>query len=175
MSGHSKWRQIKRKKDVTDSKRGQEFTRLAKQIQIAARDNADPDSNATLREAIKRARQANMPQINVDRLLGRVSEAVQKTTYEAFGPGGVALLIIVGTNNTNRTVAEIRTLLKDNGGTLGQPGCVAWKFKINTDGQHTVLYPQTLPAEITLKAVELVSQLKDHPDVEEVFTDMAQN
>ncbi len=173
MSGHSKWRQIKRKKDVTDSKRGQEFTRLAKQIQIAARENSDPDKNAALRDAIKRARQANMPQINIDRLLGRATDAqTQKTIYEAFGPNGVALLIVANPENSNRTVAELRVILKEYEGTLGAPGSVKWKFKTAPDGRYTAQYIQTAPPEIKNKVKELLAQLKNRPDVEEVFTDM---
>lgn len=128
MSGHSKWQQIKRKKAVTDAKRGQEFTRLASQIKIAARAGADPANNPALAEAISRAKAANMPQANIDRLLNRQADGWEEVIYEAFGPSGASLLISARTNNTNRTITEIRVILKRHDGRLGQPGSVAWKF-----------------------------------------------
>src|ERR1051325_5978252 len=117
MSGHSKWAQIKRKKAVTDAKRGQLFTRLIKEIQIAARlGGGDPEGNPRLRFAIETARKASMPQDNIKRAIARGSGAdgaaqYEELTYEIYGPGGVAIIVETATDNRNRTVGELRHLL----------------------------------------------------------------
>lgn len=128
MSGHSKWHKIKHQKEATDKKKGQLFGRLSRDIAIAARHEKDPAKNAALRQAIERAKKANVPQGNIDRLLSGTSEPMQAVTYEAFGPGSSALLIATETDNSNRTLTEIKVILRDNGGHLGQPGTVKWKF-----------------------------------------------
>ncbi|MCH8748442.1 YebC/PmpR family DNA-binding transcriptional regulator [Patescibacteria group bacterium] len=128
MSGHSKWHRIKHQKAATDSKRSKLFGRLSQDIKAAAQDSPNPDKNARLREAIERARAANLPQANSDRLLSTSSAATKTVTYEGYGPGGAALLINAATDNQNRTVSEIRSLLKKHGGTLSEPGSVQWKF-----------------------------------------------
>ena len=128
MSGHSKWHRIKHQKAATDSKRSKLFGRLSQDIKAAAQDSPNPDKNARLREAIERARAANLPQANIDRLLSTSSAATKTVTYEGYGPGGAALLINAATDNQNRTVSEIRSLLKKHGGTLSEPGSVQWKF-----------------------------------------------
>lgn len=132
MSGHSKWHQIKHKKAVTDHKKGKLFGWLAREILVAARDQPDPMHNAALREVIGRARAANMPQANIDRLLSREKDAVQEVLYEGFGPAGSTFLIRALTDNPNRTVAELKTILKKNGGGLGVPGSVRWQFDLVT-------------------------------------------
>jgi YebC/PmpR family DNA-binding regulatory protein len=132
MSGHSKWHQIKRKKAVSDKKKSQLFGRLSREITAAARAEVDPAHNATLREVIARAKKVNMPQANIDRLLaGSLNSSLANILYEAYGPGGVALLIETTTNNPNRTVAEVRSILKEHQGTLSTPGSVRWKFTPN--------------------------------------------
>lgn len=128
MSGHSKWNSIKHKKAVTDSKRSQLFSRLGRDIRIAARNGTDPANNNTLREAIDRAKKANLPLANIERILSSQAGAAESVTYEGHGVGGVALLIDTITNNTNRTVAEIRSIMKRNQATLGSPGSVRWQF-----------------------------------------------
>ncbi|MDP3997240.1 MAG: YebC/PmpR family DNA-binding transcriptional regulator [Candidatus Andersenbacteria bacterium] len=128
MSGHSKWRQIKHKKALTDSKRSQLFGRLSREIRVAAQTGNDPNTNSALRDAIARAKKANLPQANIDRLLNQPPGDIAAATYEGYGPGGASLLITVATDNTNRTVSEIRSLLKKHGGSLGGPGSVRWKF-----------------------------------------------
>ncbi len=134
MSGHSKWHTIKHKKGATDAKRGKLFTRLIKEITVAARDGGgDQDANARLRKAVTDAKAANMPNDTIDRAVKRGSgdlEGVnyEEITYEGYGPGGVALLIETMTDNRNRTVAELRHLLSKNGGNLGESGSVAWLF-----------------------------------------------
>lgn len=134
MAGHSKWKQIKRKKAVTDAKRGAHFTKLIKEITVAARQGGgDPSGNARLRTAIEAARAANMPSENIDRAIKKGTgelEGVQyeEVTYEGYGPGGAAIFIEVTTDNANRTVADLRNILSKNGGHLGSAGSVAWMF-----------------------------------------------
>ncbi len=134
MSGHSKWHTIKHKKGATDAKRGKLFTRLIKEITVAARDGGgDQDANARLRKAVTDAKAANMPNDTIERAVKRGSGELEgvnyeEITYEGYGPGGVALLIETMTDNRNRTVAELRHLLSKNGGNLGESGSVAWLF-----------------------------------------------
>lgn len=134
MSGHSKWNTIKRKKEKTDAARGRIFTRLIKEITIAARQGGgDEDANPRLRTAILAARTANMPAANIERAIKRGTGELpgvnyEEITYEAYGPGGCALYIDVLTDNKNRTVAEIRHRLSKYGGNMGESGSVAWMF-----------------------------------------------
>jgi len=135
MSGHSKWSTIKRKKGAADAKRGKIFTKIIKEITLAARlGGGDPDGNARLRTAILAAKDENMPKDNIERAIkkgvGEIGGAssFEETTYEGYGPGGGALLVEVLTDNKNRTVAEIRHILSKHGGNLGENGCVAWMF-----------------------------------------------
>lgn len=135
MSGHSKWSSIKHKKGAADAKRGQIFTRLIKEITTAVRiGGGDPDANSRLRDAIARAKSENMPKDNIDRAikkgLGTLGDgqSFEEITYEGYGPGGVAVLIEVMTDNKKRTAAEIRHALSRLNGNLGEAGCVAWMF-----------------------------------------------
>ncbi len=135
MAGHSKWSQIKRKKAAEDSKRGKLFGRLIREITVAAREGGgDPDGNPWLRTAIDNAKAANMPKDNIEKAILRGTgelpgASYEEVTYEAYGPGGVAILIQAVTDNTNRTVADIRRLLERHGGRLGSTGSVAWNFE----------------------------------------------
>ncbi|HLD26015.1 MAG TPA: YebC/PmpR family DNA-binding transcriptional regulator [Candidatus Andersenbacteria bacterium] len=173
MSGHSKWHQIKRKKEVTDAKRAQLFTRLAAQIKQAAAGGSDPATNAPLADAIARARRANMPQTNIDRLIGNASEGRESVVYEAFGPAGIALLITAQTDNSRRTVAELRAILKDHNGQLATPHSVTWKFK-QRSGIFTPLYPLHPAPEAQRQLEALLAALTNHPDIEQVFTDVVE-
>jgi len=134
MAGHSKWSQIKRKKAVTDARRGQLWTKLLKEVTVAARmGGGDPDGNPRLRTAIQEAKGANCPNDNIDRAIKRGTGELEgvsyeEVTYEGYGPGGVAILVEVVTDNRNRSVAEIRHLFSKSGGNLGENGCVAWMF-----------------------------------------------
>lgn len=134
MAGHSKWAQIKRKKAVTDSRRGQMFTKLIREITVAAREaGGDPNFNPRLRLAIDTAKDANMPAENIERAIKKGTGELEgvnyeETTYEGYGPGGVALYMEVLTDNAKRTVADIRYILDRNGGNLGTSGSVAWQF-----------------------------------------------
>ena len=136
MSGHSKWSTIKRKKAANDAKRGSMFTRLAREIAIAAREGGgDPETNFALRLAMDRARAANMPKDNIERGVRRgtgedkEAAAFEQVLYEGFAPHGVALMIDVVTDNRNRTVAEIRHLLARSGGSMAEAGAVSWQFR----------------------------------------------
>ena len=135
MSGHSKWSTIKRKKGAKDAKRGAMFTRLGKDITLAARDGGgDINMNANLRLAVKKAKAANMPNDNIDRAIKKgtgelAGQKYESYIYEGYGPHGVALLIEVLSDNKNRTVPEIRHLLTKNNGNLGESGCVNWMFE----------------------------------------------
>jgi len=135
LSGHSKWSTIKRKKGAADAKRGQIFTKLGKEITIAARDGADPDTNFKLRLVVEKAKGANMPKDNIERAIRRGAgldkdaDALEEVTYEGYGPHGVALMIQVVTDNRNRSVADIRRWFNKLGGSLGEAGCVAWQFE----------------------------------------------
>ena len=135
MSGHSKWASIKHKKAVVDARRGQQFTKLARAITVAAREGGgDPDANATLANAVQKAREASMPKDNIERAIakgtgaGADADAIEGVLYEGYGPGGVALLVEALTDNRNRTGADMRHLFSKNGGNLGEPGSVAYLF-----------------------------------------------
>jgi YebC/PmpR family DNA-binding regulatory protein len=149
MAGHSKWKQIKHKKAATDAKRGARFTKLIKEITVAARQGGgDPTGNARLRTAIETAKANNMPADNIERAIkkgtGELEGVVyEEATYEGYGPGGAALMVSVTSDNLNRTVASIRHLFSKNGGNLGAPNSVAWMFdkkgQIHVDAQR---YPE---------------------------------
>jgi YebC/PmpR family DNA-binding regulatory protein len=135
MAGHSKWAQIKHKKAATDAKRGKQFTKLARAITVAARDGGgDPDGNPTLATAIQKAKDFSMPKDNIQRAIDRGTgagggpEAIERVVYEGYGPGGAAIMVEALTDNRNRSGAEIRHAFEKNGGSLGEPGSVAWIF-----------------------------------------------
>jgi YebC/PmpR family DNA-binding regulatory protein len=135
MSGHSKWATIKRKKGAADARRGQMFTKLARELQLAAREGGDPIFNFRLRLIIDKAKAENMPRENIERAIkrgagiGEDAAALEEVTYEGYAPHGVALLIQTVTDNRNRTVSEIRRSLSRGGGNLGESGSVAWLFE----------------------------------------------
>ncbi|MBO4392832.1 MAG: YebC/PmpR family DNA-binding transcriptional regulator [Spirochaetales bacterium] len=135
MSGHSKWATIKHKKGIADQKRGQKFTKLIKEISVAAKmGGADPDTNAALRTAILKARAENMPKDNIERAIkkgsGEMGNAVfMELVYEGYAPGGVAIIVDTLTDNKNRTAADVRSTLTKLGGSLGSSGCVSYMFQ----------------------------------------------
>jgi YebC/PmpR family DNA-binding regulatory protein len=136
MSGHSKWASIKHKKAIVDSRRGQQFTKLARAITVAARDGGgDPAANASLENAVRKAKEASMPKDNIERAIakgtgeGGEAEAIEAVLYEGYGPGGVAVLVEALTDNRNRTSADVRHAFSKNGGSLGEPGSVAYLFE----------------------------------------------
>jgi YebC/PmpR family DNA-binding regulatory protein len=139
MAGHSKWASIKHKKKAVDAKRGQLFTKLSRAITVAAREGGDPEANSALALAVQKARDASMPKDNIERAIAKgagadsEAEAYESVVYEGYGPGGVAILVEALTDNRNRTGSEIRHLFTRSGGSLGEPGSVAWTFEKKGD------------------------------------------
>src|SRR5438309_1298392 len=134
MSGHSKWATIKHKKAALDAKRGKSFTRIIKEISIAARNGGDPDANPRLRTAILAAKAVSMPADNITRAIKRGTGEleglqIEEVMFEGYGPGGAAVLVLTATDNRNRTVSELRHAFSKNGGNLGEQGSVAWMFE----------------------------------------------
>ncbi|KAF0248215.1 MAG: hypothetical protein FD167_2381 [bacterium] len=135
MSGHSKWHTIKHKKGALDAKRGKVFTRLIKEINVAARSGGgDPNNNARLRKAITDSKAQNMPNDTIDRAIKRGTgelggDIIEEISYEGYGPGGAAIIVDTVTDNKNRTVGELRHVFSKNGGNLGEAGCVGWMFE----------------------------------------------
>src|SRR6266436_4414171 len=175
MSGHSKWATIKHKKGALDAKRGKIFTRLIKEISIAAKNGGDPDTNPRLRGAIAAAKSENMPQDNIKRAIQRGTGELPGATYEEFslegyGPGGVAILLDINTDNRNRTVSEIRHAFGKNGGNMAAAGAVAYLFHKKGD----IVIPKTAAKEDDLMAIVLeagAEDLRDDGDNWEVLTD----
>src|SRR3954468_335065 len=132
MSGHSKWSTIKRQKGANDAKRGAIFTKLGNQIAIAARGGTNPATNSALALAVEKAKAANMPSANIDRSIQRAADKsaaqLEEAMYEGYGPGGVAVLVEVATDNKNRTLPEVRTAFTKTGGNMAEPGSVAFQF-----------------------------------------------
>jgi YebC/PmpR family DNA-binding regulatory protein len=159
MAGHSKWSQIKRKKGATDQKRGQLFSKLARELAVAVREGGpNPDSNTRLRIAIERAKREAMPNDTIERAIAKASGAGSESEnwetifYEGYGPSGVAMLVIAVTDNRNRTAAEVRQAFTKHGGTLGETGCVAWQF--DTVGQIVIPYDGVDGDEVALAAID---------------------
>lgn len=165
MSGHTKWHEIRRKKGVLDQRRGQRWTKLARDITIAAREGGgDPDMNFRLRLSIDKAKQDNMPSDNIqraiDRGLGVTGEsALDEVMYEGYGPGGVAILVDAATDNRNRTVSEVRAAFNKNGGTMGESGSVGWIFKL----KGVVTIDRT--PEMDIEQIEMLAIDADADDV----------
>ncbi len=132
MSGHSKWSTIKRQKGAADAKRGAVFTKIGNAIAIAARGGTDPTMNSALAMAIEKAKSANMPAANIQRAIDRVADksaaALEEVVYEAYGPGGIGIIIETATDNRNRTFPEVKSTLTKHGGTVAEPGAVAFQF-----------------------------------------------
>jgi YebC/PmpR family DNA-binding regulatory protein len=177
MSGHSKWAQIKRQKGVNDAKRGQMFTKVGREVTIAARaGGGDPDSNFRLRLALLKAKQINMPQENIKRAIergagGGEGATLEETTYEGYGPNGVAFLIEAATDSRNRSAAEIRNVFSKNGGNMGAAGSVAWMFEprgvITVEGK-----PDQLD-ELALEAIDMGAlDFKTDDNVLDIYTEV---
>jgi YebC/PmpR family DNA-binding regulatory protein len=176
MSGHSKWSTIKRQKGVNDTKRGAVFTKVAREIMLAARTGGgDPDANYRLRLAMDKARSVNMPLDNIKRAIERgtgagEAEQFEEITYEGYGPGGVAVLVEAATDNRNRTAADVRALFTKAGGQLAGSGAVAWQF----EPRGLIAVPATGDADdVVLAAIDAGASDVDTSDPEriEVYTD----
>ncbi len=177
MSGHSKWSTIKRQKGVADARRGAIFTKLSREIIIAAKQGGgDTAMNFKLRLAVQRARAQNMPNDNIERAVakgsggGQDGEQFDEITYEGYGPGGTAILVSVLTDNRNRTVAEVRHRFSRSGGNLGETGSVAWQFEAK--GLITIPLGQNDPDDLALKAIDAgADDVQVQGDVLEVQTE----
>ena len=157
MSGHSKWSTIKRKKGAEDVKRGKIFTRIAREITIAARHGGDPNANPTLRLAVEKARAANMPKDNIERAIKKGTGELEggneeEITYEAYAPHGIPLLIKCLTDNRNRTLADIRKIFNRHGGNMAEAGAVGWMF--DTKGYIAIERDNQDPDEVFMIAVD---------------------
>ncbi len=175
MGGHSHWSTIKRQKGASDARRGQLFTKLSREVAVAAREGGgDPDMNFRLRLAIEKARESNMPADTIKRAIERGAgsgdaAALVETTFEGYGPGGVAIIIQVVTDNRNRTVSEIRTTLSRNGGSLGESGSVAWQF--DSVGFIALEVGEGDPDEVALAAIDAGAQdVRTEDRLVEVYT-----
>ena len=172
MSGHSKWATIKRKKAKVDAQRGKVFTKLAKDIIVAARSGGgDPEANMALKNAVQKAKEANIPNDNIQRAVMRGTGELEGTnyeevTYEGYGPGGVAVLLDILTDNRNRTAGEIRHLFSKHGGNLGETGCVSWMF----EKQGIIILPKDIGFnEDDLILISLEAGADDFRAEEEVY------
>src|SRR3974390_3270582 len=175
MSGHSKWATIKHKKAALDAKRGKSSTRIIKEITIAARHGGDPDANPRLRTAITAAKAVSMPADNIKKAIMRGTGEleggqIEEVMFEGYGPGGAAVLVMVATDNRNRTVSEIRHMFSKNGGNLGEQGSVAWMF----ERKSQILIEKEKAAEDTLMNLVLdagAEDLRDAGDTWEVISE----
>jgi YebC/PmpR family DNA-binding regulatory protein len=171
MSGHSKWATIKRKKGALDAKRGKIFTKLIKELTIAAREGGgDPGANPRLRLAVDNAKAANMPQDNIERAIKKATGELEgvtyhELTYEGFGPAGVAILVEVATDNKNRIVAEVRHLFSKYGGSMGENGSVAWMF----DRKGVISLPRQGKSEDDIMEIILDAGAEDLTSEEDFF------
>jgi len=171
MAGHSKWSQIKHKKAITDQKRAKQFSKLLTTIQMAAKIDSNPDFNLRLRAAINKAKENNVPQENITRALTRAKDDLtEDVIIEAYGPSGSAFIIKAITNNSNRTVAEIKKLLSDNNAKFALQGSVMWAFCLNEEGDFVPQFKQLASSEDIKKIDLLIEKLLGHPDIIEVYT-----
>ena len=180
MSGHSKWSTIKREKGAKDAKRGAIFTKIGNQIAIAARGGADPTMNSNLALAIEKAKQANMPNANIQRAIDRVSDknaaVLEEITYEGMGPNGVGIMIETATDNKNRTFPEVRNALTKNGGRMADAGSVAFQFTrkgvivVQATGEDALLTILDAGAEDAIEEDGAVTVYTDQKDLAKVRT-----
>ncbi len=184
MSGHSKWSTIKREKGAKDAKRGAIFTKIGNQIAIAARSGSDPTMNSALALAIETAKQANMPNANIQRAIDRVSDKnaaiLEEVTYEGYGPGGIGIIIETATDNKNRTFPEVRNVLTKNGGRVAEPGSVMFQFnrkgviRVSATGEDALLAILDAGAEDAIEedgGMTVYTELKDLAKVRTVLID----
>lgn len=187
MSGHSHWAGIKHKKEATDQKRGQVFSKLLAAISAAAKAEPNSEFNPRLRTAIEKAKEAHIPAENIERAVKRAAEAganLEELVFEAYGPGGAAIIIEAISDNKNRTVQEIKKILGEACGKWAESGSVRWAFELNADehgqdadlrGKWRAKFPQALSDEYRNKLQTLVEALEGNDDVQKVYTNAADN
>ena len=177
MSGHSKWHNIRRKKEILDAKKGKTFSKMSRLITVAARlGGGDPGANPTLRLAVDKAKEARMPKENIDRAIKKgtgelAGESFEEVHYEGYGPEGVAFFVKVLTDNKNRTVADIRYIFDRHGGSLGGAGSTAYIFG-NDPANPTFEVEIGEPGKVK-KIVDLIDALEENDDVQEVFANFS--
>ena len=176
MSGHSHWAGIKHKKEITDQKRGKIFSKLLAAISAAAKTETNPDFNPRLRTAIDKAKAASVPQDNIERAIKKASEAglnLEELLFEAYGPGGAAILIEAVSDSKNRTVQEIKLILKDHNGKWAETGSVRWAFEPNIgseDENWKAKFPQDISENDKRSLIGLLESLEENDDVQNVYT-----
>lgn len=188
MAGHSKWATTKRQKAVVDAKRGALFTKIGNQIAIAARGGVDPTMNPSLAMVLEKARKANMPKANIERAIARASDknsaALIEETYEAYGPGGVGIIIEVATDNKNRTMPEVRNALQKNGGRMADPGSVMFQFErkgvifVSDKGEEALMTALEAGAEDAVEeedGIEIITAATDLMKVRQNLLDAGLN
>jgi YebC/PmpR family DNA-binding regulatory protein len=177
MAGHSKWNNIKNRKGAVDSQRAKAFSMASKAIRIAVKEgkSADPKFNPTLRLALEKAREVNMPKDKIQRAIDsglgkRNGNQLQEVIYEAFGPGGTGLMVVSMTDNPQRTSAEIKFILSRNGGSLGSPGSAQYLFVRDNEGGYAPTMPLTLDDETVVEGLlNLIDELRQNEDVEDIY------
>mgnify|MGYP001605919177 FL=1 len=176
MAGHSKWAKLKHVKGKTDAQKAKLFSKLVRFITVEVK-KAKGDKNAPgVRTAVEKARAANMPLDNIERALSKASgegAELEQVTYEAYGPGGCALVLEAYSDNRNRTVQELKHLLALHGGTLANPGAAIWAFQKNAEGKLEASMPIELSDEDAQKMAELSDALEEHDDINEIYTNAA--
>ncbi len=175
MSGHSHWAGIKHKKEITDQKRGKVFSKLLAAISAAAKSEPNPDFNPRLRTAVTKAKEASVPQENIERAVKRASESdanLEELVFEAYGPAGAAIIVSAISDNKNRTVQEVKSALKEHGGKWAEAGSVRWAFEAPPGGagEWKAKFPQELQPEEKAKLGALAEALEEIDDVQNVFT-----
>lgn len=171
MAGHSKWHQIKHKKEAADKKRAQLWNKLLAAIQAAARENPHPDFNPRLRATIQKAKEAQVPQENILRAIEKAaSEPTEELIIEAYGPAGCGLIIEAVTNNKNRTLANIKKILSDFDAKITGPGAAAWIFEMTPEMNRQPKFKQPVSAEDKEKIQHLLEALEDNEEVIKVYT-----
>lgn len=177
MAGHSKWHNIKRKKEAQDKKKAAKFSKLSKLIMVEAREGGgDPDKNPSLRTLIDKAKDADMPKDNIERAIKKGTGELEgvsytKVIYEGYGPEGVAFLVKASTDNNNRTVAELRLLFEKFGGSLGDSGSAAYIFA--KDAENPSFEIDVTDTKKLEKLENLIEALEEHDDIERVYTNLS--
>ncbi len=173
MAGHSHAANVKHKKEANDKKRGKIFSKLIKAISIAARDEANPQFNPRLRTAVEAAVEQQVPKENIERAIKKASEPgeeLEELTMEAYGPEGSALIITAITDNKNRTVSEVKLILKKQDAKWADPGSVLWAFAKDSEGGWQAKFPQAISEDGKRKLETLIDALDDHDDVDDIYT-----
>lgn len=178
MAGHSHWKQIQHKKSVVDQKRSKNFSKLLNAITIAAKKESNPQFNPVLRTAIEKAKQFNIPQKNIERAIQRAGGAdrdqIEELLIEAFGPGGSALIITAITDNKNRTINEIKAILRENNGKIAVPGSARWNFhQDEKSGDWIPNFPQPITEPAVLQKIQsLIQALLNQDDVQNIYVNV---